>query len=265
MECTSKWETHLGTTHNWSLQPTLHSIVSWQHFRAPELLKVYTVIKKKMQFFSSSQACLKAILPASQSKFVKERNSWCKAAGESSAIIFSVIPPSSLITTGKAQMIKLNMFCILEKLFLSLAWNWSRIDLGWDVKVGYEWLQTISESHPSNAFSAVSSPISFSHIVKPEATVSVCMCAVGRERREPCYMRVRQKKKALNPNTIIKPRPLSSTFPTHTTLLLLSLPISLSCFSTFPSFFLFFLNWPCFLSLLPSLPGYEKSANKKLH
>lgn len=218
-----------------------------------------------MQFFSSSQACLKAILPASQSKFVKERNSWCKAAGESSAIIFSVIPPSSLITTGKAQMIKLNMFCILEKLFLSLAWNWSRIDLGWDVKVGYEWLQTISESHPSNAFSAVSSPISFSHIAKPEATVSVCMCAVGRERREPCYMRVRQKKKSSEPKHNNKTPAVIFNIPnTHHPSA--SVPPHLSVLLFHFSFFLsFFLNWPCFLSLLPSLPGYEKSANKKLH
>lgn len=37
---------HLGTAHNWSLQLALHSIVSWQHFRAPELVRVHMVIKK---------------------------------------------------------------------------------------------------------------------------------------------------------------------------------------------------------------------------
>lgn len=254
MECTSKWETHLGTTHNWSLQPTLHSIVSWQHFRAPELLKVYTVIKKKMQFFSSSQACLKAILPASQSKFVKERNSWCKAAGESSAIIFSVIPPSSLITTGKAQMIKLNMFCILEKLFLSLAWNWSRIDLGWDVKVGYEWLQTISESHPSNAFSAVSSPISFSHSEARSYCVRVYVCCGERKKGTLLYESKTEKKSSEPKHNNKTPAVIFNIPNTHHPSA--SVPPHLSVLLFHFSFFLSFFFKLALLPFLASLPPW---------
>lgn len=98
-----------------------------------------------------------------------------------------------------------------------------------------------------------------SYFVPECVSGSVCVLCGGGRRGQGvkggCNIRPRQKKKgkSLNPNTIIKTLALSSTLPTHTTPLPLSLPISLCLalshlLSFFPP-----LNQPCFLSLPPSM------------
>lgn len=96
----------------------------------------------------------------------------------------SVIPPSSLITTGRSQMIKLNMFSILEKWFLSLAWNWSRIDLGWDVKVGYDDCRQSVSYTQLMPFFCTYQFLSCSKARSYCVQVRVCVCVFGAEGRE---------------------------------------------------------------------------------
>ncbi len=167
---------HPGTPYNWSLQPTLHSVVSWQHLRVPELVKVHMVFKKAILFFlivwnrdcphhnvslqregrvdvkqqQQQQRCNNLF-----SHFDRQFNYW-KSTNDQTEYVLHF---GDIISFSGMKLIK----------------NW--FEMGYD---GVIWTTADNQwAAPKWCLFSVSSPISFSHVTEPEAAVKLmCVCVL---------------------------------------------------------------------------------------